>query len=147
MSCLGGAIADFVGRDLSSDSANIIVSSGGDSFVKSSYPLDIHLYAGDSPIQDRLILALPVYKGCFGVSTYAPGGGVNSITVISRSACWASAFSADIGARLVGGEKLASVLNRVADYIDVGGVILIAGSTVVVGGEMVLRSANGNSAG
>ncbi|MBI5238753.1 MAG: hypothetical protein HY887_10105 [Deltaproteobacteria bacterium] len=69
------------------------------------------------------------------------------MTVISRSACWASAFASDIGARLAGGEKLASVLNRVADYTDVGGVVLVAGSTVVVGGEMVLRSVNGSSAG
>jgi len=147
MSCLGGAIADFVGRDLSADSANIIVSSGGDSFIKSAYPLDIHIYAGGSPMNEKLILALPAYKGCFGVSTYAPGGGFDSITVISRSACWASAFAADIGIRLVGGEKLGSVLNRVADYTDVGGVIIISGSRIVVGGEMVLRSANGSSPG
>lgn len=147
MSCLGGAIADFVGRDLSADSANIVVSSGGDSFVRSSYPLEVRIYAGASPMHDRLILALPAYKGCFGISTYAPGTGVDSVTVISRSACWASAFAADIGVRMAGGEKLASVLNRVADYTDVGGVVLIAGSTVVVGGEMVLRSANGSSVG
>jgi ApbE superfamily uncharacterized protein (UPF0280 family) len=118
---------------------------GGDSFLKSSYPLDIRIYAGGSPIHDKLILALPLYKGCFGVSTYAPGKGVNSVTVISRSACWASAFATDIGIRLIGGEKLASVLNRAADYTDVGGVILIAGGTVVVGGEMVLKSVNGTS--
>jgi uncharacterized protein len=147
MSCLGGAIADFVGRDLSADSANIIVSSGGDSFIKSVYPLEVRIYAEGSPIHDHLILALPAYKSCFGISTYVPGKGFHSVTVISRSACWASAFAADIGMRLAGGEKLASVLNRVADYTDVGGVVLVAGATVVVGGEMVLRSVNGSSAG
>jgi uncharacterized protein len=145
MSCLGGAIADFVGRDLSADSANIVVSSGGDSFIRSSHPLEIRIYAEGAPAHDKLILAVPAYKHCFGISTFVPGGGVHSVTVISRSASWASAFASDIGSRLAGGEKLASVMNRAADYTDVGGVILIIGDKIVVGGELVLRSVNGQT--
>lgn len=145
MSCMSGAMADFVGRDLSVDSANLIVTSGGDAFVKSSFPTEIHLYAGGSPLDGRIVVALPTLKNCFGISTFAPGRGIHAITVLSRSACWASAFSKDIGDRLMAGESLSSVLKRAEAYIGVGGLVIIAGETVVVGGEMVLRSADGNS--
>jgi len=145
MSCMSGAIADFVGRDLASDSPNLIASSGGDSFVKCAFPLDVYLYAKGSPFHERLILALPSYQKSFGISTLVPGKGVNAVTVVSRSACWASAFAKDIGDRLSAGEGLASVLKRADAYSDVGCIILIAGKTIVLGGDMVLRSVNGSS--
>jgi uncharacterized protein len=145
MACMSGAMADFVGRDLLSDSPNLVVSSGGDAFVRCSSPIDVHLYAQGSPLHDRLILALPSFKRPFGISTFVPGRGIHAVTVLSRSACWASGFAKDIGARLARGEKPASVLDRVETYNDIGGLVLIAGEKIVVGGDLVLRSANGSS--
>ena len=147
MSCMSGAIADFVGRDLTEDSANLVVASGGDAFVRSSVPLDVYLYAQGSPMHEQLVLSLPTFKKCFGISTFVPGKGIHSVTVISRSACWACAFATDIGTRIAEGERLSSVLDRAENYTDVGGVVVIAGATIVVGGDMVLRSANGSSSG
>lgn len=146
MSCMSGAMADFVGRDLAVDSANLIVAGGGDAFIKSSFPLEIYLYAGGSPLDGKIVIAMPTFKNCFGISTFVPGRGIHAITVLARSACWASSFSKDIGDRLVAGESLPSVLKRAEAYTGVGGIVIIAGETVVVGGEMVLRSADGNRA-
>lgn len=145
MSCMSGAIADFVARDLAVDSANLIVSSGGDASARSTFPLDVSLYAQGSPLHEKLVLTLPSFKKAFGISTFVPGQGIHAVTVVSRSACWASAFAADIGARLKAGERLSSVLDRVADYTDVGGIVIIAGTKIVVGGDLVLKSRNGSS--
>jgi len=142
---MSGAIADFVARDLAEDSANLVVSSGGDTSARSALPLDVHLYAHGSPFHEKLALTLPSFKKTFGISTFVPGKGIHAVTVISRSACWASAFALDIGIRLKAGERLSSVLNRVADYTDVGGVVIIAGAKIVVGGDLVLKSMNGSS--
>lgn len=144
MHCMSGAIADFVGKDLAQDTANMVVASGGDAFIKSSYPLEVHLCAQGSPLHERLVVSLPVFKRCFGISTYVPNEKIHAVTVISRSACWASSFAADMGLRLARGEGLGSVLDRARDYKDVGGMIVISGSTVVVGGDMVLRAVNGS---
>jgi len=145
MSCMSGAIADFVGRDLVNDSSDLVVSSGGDTFIRSSAPLQVYLYARGSPLHEKLFLAMPPFKRPFGISTYVPGGGIHAVTVVSRSACWASAFAKDIGVRLTRGELASSVLDRVQDYADVGGVVLVAGERIFVGGEMVIGSANGGS--
>ena len=144
MSCIGGAIADFVGRDLGSESTNLIVSSGGDTYIRCAFPLEVYLYAEGSPLHDKLTVVLPAVKKPLGISTYVPGRGVHAVMVMSRSACWASAFARDIGDRLLKGDRLAAVLDRAASYTDVGGVVLIAGSTVVFGGDMIVRSVNGD---
>lgn len=145
MSCMSGAIADFVGRDLLLDSADLAVSSGGDTFIRSSLPLDVYLYAQGSPLHEKLVLSVPAFKRPFGLSTFVPGKGIHAVTVLSRSACCASAFARDIGVRLTRGEMASSVFDRARDYTDVGGFVLIAGEKIVVGGEMVLRSVNGSS--
>jgi uncharacterized protein len=145
MACMSGAIADFVGRDLSQDSMNLIVSSGGDTFIRSGSPLQIQLYAMGSPMHEHLVVSLPAFKRCFGISSYVPGKKVQSVTVISRSACWASAFATDIGVRLQAGESLASVLERVQQYRDVGGIVVITGTRVIVGGDLLLQCVNGKS--
>ncbi len=140
MLCMSGAIADFVGRDLVGDSQNIIVSSGGDSFIRSSIPLEIYLYAQGSPLHERLVLSLPLLKKTFGLGTFVPKKGINAITVLSRSASWASAYATDMGLRLAAGENLNSVLDRAQNYVDVGGIIVVSGSRIIAVGDMILKS-------
>lgn len=139
MACIGGAIADFVGRDLAKESSYLIVSGGGDMFIRCHFPLEVELYAQGSPLHRKLFLVLPSFKRPFGISTYVPGHGIHAVTVLSRSAGWASAFARDIGDRLVRGDRLASVLDRAQTYTDVGGIVLISGNSVVVGGDLVIR--------
>lgn len=146
MTCISGAIADFVGRDLGNETNNIIVSSGGDAYVRCSFPLEIYLYAEGSPLHEKLVVRLPALKFPVGISTYVPGRGIHAVTVISRSACWASAFARDMGERLLKGDRLGAVLDRAETYTDVGGIVLIAGSRVVVGGDMILKSIDNDPA-
>jgi uncharacterized protein len=145
MTCISGAIADFVGRDLGSETNNIIVCSGGDAYVRCSFPLEVYLYAEGSPLHEKLVVMLPAFKRPVGISTYVPGRGIHAVTVISRSACWASAFARDMGERLLKGDRLGAVLDRAGSYTDVGGIVLVAGSRVVVGGDMVLKSIDGDA--
>ncbi|MBM3302469.1 MAG: hypothetical protein FJY85_21265, partial [Deltaproteobacteria bacterium] len=103
------------------------------------------LYAKGSPFHDRLVLTLPTYKNVFGISTYVPGKGVHAVTVLSRTACWAAAFAQDIANRLLAGEAVGSVLNRAQSYVDVGGIVVISGRTIVVGGDLAIKPVNGDS--
>lgn len=145
MSCMSGAMADFVGRDLSRESPDVVVSSGGDSFIRYSSPLDIYLYAHGSALHEKIALSLPAFRNIYGISTFVPGKGLHAVTVLSRSACWASAHARDIGARLAAGESPSAVLDRAASYECIGGMILVSGGKIVVGGDLMLRSENGGA--
>jgi uncharacterized protein len=144
MSCMSGAMADFVGRDLAPSSDTVIVSSGADSFIHTNGSLDVHLYSEGSPFHGHLMLKLDNLKNIFGISTYSPGRGIHAVTVLSRSACWAASFAKDIGMRLISGESIKSTMNRAEAYSDVGGLIIIAGSKIVVGGSFLLVSVDGD---
>lgn len=146
MSCIGGAITDFVGRDLAKESPYLIVSGGGDMYVRCPFPLEVQLYAEGSPLHGKLAIAMPAFKRPFGISTYVPGQGIHAVTVISRSAGWASAFARDIGDRLLRGDRLGSVLDRAHTYADVGGIVLISGGSMVVGGDLAIRCMDGEPA-
>ncbi len=146
MSCMSGAMADFVGRDLMSQSPVLVVSSGGDTFVRSSVALEVHIYAKGSALHNKLILQAPGAKNIFGISTYVPGKGIQAVTVLSRTASWASAFAKDLGVRLDSGESLKSALNRAEAYTDVGGVVIVSGSQVVFGGSLNVKCLNGSGA-
>jgi hypothetical protein len=143
MACMSGAMADFVGKDLAPDSQDLVVSSGGDSYVRSTCPMEVQLHAKGSPNHMKLAIDLPKYANPFGISTYAPGKGIHSVTVLSRSACWASAFARDLGSRLARGEDSSETLKRAENYSDVGGVVLICGARVILGGDLTLKSVNG----
>jgi hypothetical protein len=144
MACMSGAMADFVGKDLAPDSDDLVVSSGGDTYLRTGCALDVHLHAQGSPFHFKLALELPKYAHPFGISTYSPGKGIHSVTVLSRSACWASAFARDVGSRLFSGEPPDEVLERAATYSDVGGMVLICKDKVILGGDLTLKSVNGN---
>lgn len=144
MACMGGAMADFVGRDLMPQSPALVVSSGGDTFIRSSNPLEVYIYAKGSSLHNKLVLQAPGSKNVFGISTYVPGKGIQAVTVVSRSAGWASAFAKDLGVRLDSGESLKSALNRAEAYMDVGGVIIVSGSQVVFGGNLNVKCLNGS---
>ncbi|MDD3472694.1 MAG: hypothetical protein PHS86_07925 [Syntrophaceae bacterium] len=143
MACMSGAMADFVGRDLMQQSPVLVVSSGGDTFVRSTIPLEVQIYAKGSPLHEKLKLQLPATKNIFGISTYVPGKGIQAVTVLSRTASWASSFAKDLGVRLDSGESLKSTLNRAEAYSDVGAVIIISGSQVVFGGSLNVKCLNG----
>ena len=140
MSCMSGAMADFVGRDLAATSDDIVVSSGADSFIRISRPVDVVLNSQESPLDGRLLVKLDNLRKFFGLSTYFPGKGIHGVTVLSRSACWAASFAKDLGTRLVSGESLKSTLNRAEAYSEVGGIIIVAGRKVVVAGAFSLVS-------
>lgn len=138
MWCMSGAIADFVCRDLANESPEVIVSSGGDSAIRSPNALKVKLYAQGSPLDGRLKMTLHGLKKPFGISTYVPKQGAHCVTVLSRSSAWASAFSTDLGLRLASGKSLEAALDRCADYRDVGGVVVVNDSTLVVLGDITV---------
>jgi len=70
MASVAGAIAEFVGRDLSSLSGEIIIENGGDIFLRSSKIRTLGIFAGDdSPFTGKLNLEVPVSKKGLGICT------------------------------------------------------------------------------
>ena len=67
MAAVAGALAEAVGDSLLELSSQVIVENGGDIFIKSDQPRVVSIHAGQSPLSEKVGLAIPV--GRFGVCT------------------------------------------------------------------------------
>lgn len=69
MAGVAGAVAEHVGRALLEYSADVIVENGGDIFLSSHKVRIVSIFAGDSPLSERMGLLIPPERMPIGVCT------------------------------------------------------------------------------
>jgi hypothetical protein len=63
MAAVAGAVAQYVGNDLLELSSEIIIENGGDLFISCRESLTVGLFAGTSPLSQRIGVSLPPSAG------------------------------------------------------------------------------------
>jgi len=104
MASVAGAIAEFVGNELSAHSPEIIVENGGDIYLKSLGKRIVGIYAGKSPLTDKIGLEIDGEDTPLGVCTSSGTvghslsyGKADAVIVLSKSATLADAAATAIG--------------------------------------------------
>ena len=104
MAAVAGAIAEFVGKELLNYSSEVIIENGGDIFIKSSKIRKVSIFAGSSPLSQKIILKIKPQKNYVGVctssGTVGPSlsfGKADAVTVISDSVLLADAAATAVG--------------------------------------------------
>ncbi len=104
MAAVAGAIAEFVGNELLNFSTEIIIENGGDIFLKSFKKRIIGIYAGESPLSDRIGLEMEGIETPMGICTSSGTvghslsfGTADAVVVVSKSATLADAVATATG--------------------------------------------------
>ena len=104
MASVAGAIAEKVGKDLLKHTSQIVLENGGDIFLKVSNDVTIGVYAGNSPLSNKLGLKIASHKTPLGVCTSSGTvghslsfGKSDAVTVIAQSTPLADASATAIG--------------------------------------------------
>jgi len=104
MASVAGAIAEFVGKELLNYSSEVIVENGGDIFIKSNKVRKVSIFAGESPLSQRIVLKIKAQENYYGVctssGTVGPSlsfGKADAVTVISDSVLLADAAATAVG--------------------------------------------------
>jgi len=104
MASVAGAIAEKVGKDLLKHTSQIVIENGGDIFLKVSKDLTIGIYAGNSPLSNKLGLKIVSDTTPLGVCTSSGTvghslsfGKSDAVTVIAQSTPLADAVATAIG--------------------------------------------------
>jgi hypothetical protein len=141
MASVAGAIAQYVGLDLLESTAQVIVENGGDIFLKVNRQVTISVFAGDSPLSDRIGLSIPTRVMPLGVCSSSGRvghslslGSVDVITILSTSAIRADGAATSIGNRI----RTKTDLEKVAEWaaaIDgiLGGIAIMADRMITWG--------------
>jgi ApbE superfamily uncharacterized protein (UPF0280 family) len=107
MASVAGAIAQFVGNELSAFSPEIIIENGGDIFLKSRKDRVVGIYAGKSPLSGRFGLEIEGKETPLGICTSSGTvghslsfGRADAAVVVAESALVADAAATAVGNRV-----------------------------------------------
>ena len=148
MAAVAGAIAEYVGRDfLKAGQEEIIVENGGDIFLKRNADCITAIFAGNSPLNQRVGIRIPAAGMPVGLCTSSGTvghslslGRADSATVLAPSACLADAAATRLGNEVSsGGKKNIRHALEIAETIPgILGVVIICGEQLGAWGEIDL---------
>lgn len=146
MATVAGAVAEFVGNDLSSHSDHVIVENGGDIFLLSQAERIVGIYAGkDSPFTGKLGLRIkpettPVgicaSSGKFGHSVSL--GQSDVVITLSSSTALADAAATAAANLIQTEEDIQQGIDFARRIEDLRGIIIIKNDKMGIWGEMDL---------
>lgn len=145
MASIAGAIAQFVAIDLLQWSEQIIVENGGDIFLKVNRPVTVSIFAGESPLSEKIGIKIPVRQMPLGVCSSSGTVGHSFSTGLSDVVCIlsSSAVLADGAATALGNRiKVQKDLRRIAARADkikeILGGLAIMGDRMATWGDVEL---------
>jgi uncharacterized protein len=144
MACVAGAIAEYVGKDiLHSGSKNVVIENGGDIFLKTEDEMKISIFAGESPLSERVRILLKSKDMPMGVCTSSGTvghslsfGKADAVCVLSRSAIIADAAATAIGNQIKNKKDIKKALAVGSNIKDIMGIIIIMGDKMAIQGKI-----------
>ncbi|MFC1864011.1 UPF0280 family protein [Thermodesulfobacteriota bacterium] len=139
MASVAGAIAQYVGKKLLDFTDQVIVENGGDIYLKANREVTISIFAGESPLSNRIGLLIKTDQMPLGVcsSSGTVGhslslGKADVVCLLSSSAILADGSATALGNRV----RTEKDLERIADWAtEIDGII---GGVAIVGESMAI---------
>lgn len=143
MASVAGCIAQKIGQNLLSKTGEVIIENGGDLFIKSSSLRRVIIYAGTSPLSNKLYLKIDSCQRGVGVctssGTVGPSfsmGKADAVTVLSYSATLADAAATAIGNVVKNKEDINDGLLLAQNIKGILGVVIIKDDKLGMWGEI-----------
>jgi hypothetical protein len=145
MAAVAGAFAEYAGTALSRRSRDVIVENGGDIYLRSTKRRRIGIFAGQSPLSNRMALEILPEDTPLGIctssGTVGPSlsfGRADAAVVLSPSVSLADAV-ATAAANLIQNEKdIPQAVQYATEVNGVKGALVIKGDRLAVRGDLKL---------
>jgi len=148
MASVAGAIAEYVGKDLLNKSANVIVENGGDIYLNVKDDVSIGIFAGDSPLSEKIALNIAANETPLGICTSSGTVGhslsfgvADAVCIKSHSAALADAAATSVGNIIKNKSDVKRGLERAMAIKGVLGVLIVTGNTLAIQGAMEIKKA------
>jgi len=145
MASVAGAIAQLVGTDLLKVTDQVIIENGGDIFMKINREATVSIFAGGSPLSERVGLKIPAGMMPLGVCSSSGKvghslslGAADVITVVSTSAIRADGAATALGNRIRSIKDLEKVAEWAGAMDGVLGGVAILGDSMATWGDIEL---------
>jgi len=153
MAAVAGAFAELVGRRLLEKSREVIVENGGDIFLKTEGEVTVGVFAGKSPLSDRIGIRFPGGQTPLGVCTSSGTvghslslGKADAVVVVAPSCALADAAATSIGNHLTLSTRIPEALGFARTVPGLRGVMVIMGEKMGVWGDLEVVPLKGKNA-
>ena len=143
MAAVAGAMAHFVSMDLLCHCENVILENGGDIFMKTHTERRVSIFAGESPLSQKMVLRITPAEMPLGIctssATVGPSlsfGRADAICVLSQSPTLADAAASRIGNHVKKPGDIKKALNLGSEIAGVKGIVIIMGETMGAWGQV-----------
>jgi hypothetical protein len=145
MASVAGAIAEYVGRHLLEKTNQVIVENGGDIFIKVERPVTVSIFAGTSPLSEKLGLVISPEHMPIGVASSSGTighslsfGKADVGCVLSPSAALADAAATALCNRIQGPKDLSGIDEWAKGIRGILGALVILGDKMATWGKIEL---------
>mgnify|MGYP000135593820 CR=1 FL=1 len=145
MAAVAGAFADLVGRLLARYSRDVIVENGGDIYLKSTRKRRVGIFAGTSPLSNRVALEIPPEQTPLGVCTSSGTvghslslGRADAAVILAPSATLADAVATATGNLVQTAADIEKALAFAGSISGVTGAVVVTGEHIGAWGKVKL---------
>jgi len=148
MSTVAGLFAREVGEALLQNFSieEMVIENGGDIYVLLKNELVLSVFAGESPLSERMALVIPVEKSKLGICTSAgtvgPSlsfGKADAVVVICEDVLLADAFATAFGNKVKSPNDVEKVITQSEKYPEILSLLIICEDKIGVRGEFEMR--------
>lgn len=152
MSAVAGAVARETGRMLRREFGvgEVLVENGGDIYADVHRPLDVALFAGTSPLSERVGLHIPLQNAPLGIctssGTVGPSlsfGRADALMIVCRDVLLADSYATAFANRIRTEEEVGTVVEQACAAPEILGAMAVKGERLAVGGAFELRLFDG----
>jgi len=148
MAAVAGLFAREVGETLLQNFSveEMVIENGGDIFVLLKNELVLSVFAGESPLSERIGLVIPAEKSKLGICTSAgtvgPSlsfGKADAVVVICEDSVLADAFATAFGNKVKSPNDMEKVINQSEKYPEILSMLIICEDKVGVRGDYEIK--------
>ncbi|MDP2756954.1 MAG: UPF0280 family protein [Desulfurivibrionaceae bacterium] len=146
MAAVAGAMAEYVGLALlAAGAGEVVVENGGDIYFCRNQESVVGIFAGASPLSNRVGLKIPASLMPLGICTSSGTvghslslGEADAVTVLAKDTALADAVATLVGNAVQPGQSLELALGKAPTVSGVLGVVIIRGEELGAWGEVEL---------
>lgn len=144
MSAVAGAVAKKVAEFLGTQ--EVIVENGGDIYAQAASDMDISVFAGQSPLSEKIGLHIPAAEFPLGIctssGTVGPSlslGRADAVMIVCKDVLLADSYATAMANRIKTVDDLQSVIDRISALPEILGAIAVKDDRMAITGRFELR--------
>lgn len=143
MATVAGAVSKYSGRHLLQFTDEVIVENGGDIFIRSKQDRHVLIYAGSSPLSNRLAILVPGNSREYGICTSSGTvghslsfGKADAAVILSEDAVLADAAATAVGNAVKDKEHIEAGLKLAMSIEGITGALIIVSDRMGAWGDI-----------